>query len=743
MKKKLHQEAAKLNQLINYDEKNRVFHLHNDQISYLLAVEEGKTLAHLYFGKAIKNYHGQMRYPRVDRGFSGNLPGSLDRTFSRDSLPKEYSSAGEMDYHTPAAVIRQSDGSNALFLTYEGYKIVDGKPDLEGLPHSFVESKDEAQTLIITLIDEKSQVKFELSYTIYRNRSVITRSVKVINDGDEKVNIEKVASMQIDFVDRDFESITLPGAHAHERRVERSEINQGIHVYSSHRGTSSHQMNPFMALVDPDTTEFAGEAYGFALVYSGNHKFEVERDQFAQTHVNIGINDFNFNWELRPTDSFQTPEVLMVYSDQGINKMSQAFHSLIHERVIRSKYKNQVRPILVNNWEATYFDFDEKKLQPIVDDAKEMGIEMFVLDDGWFGHRDDDNSSLGDWSVFEKKFPNGLDHFADYVHQQGLKFGLWFEPEMISMDSDLYKKHPDYLMHVPGRLPSPSRNQYVLDLGRKEVRDNIFDQMNNILSSGKIDYIKWDMNRHLSDIYEADLPSARQGEVYHRYVLGLYDLLGRVVDTYPDLLIEGCSGGGGRFDAGMAYYTPQIWASDDSDAIDRLSIQYGTSLVYPQSMMTSHVSVSPNEQNGRITPFNTRGVVAMWGDLGYELDLTKMSKEDRQAVKDQVAEYKKIRQVTQYGTFYRLKNAQISNQCAWETVSPDKNEVVLSVVKVMASAQPYLTKTKLVGLDPEKYYEDQASHEVYGGDELMNLGIYDPVEHGDFMAHLYHFKAIN
>lgn len=732
-----------MNQLINYDEKNKVFHLHNDQISYLLAVEEGKTLAHLYFGKAIKNYHGELRYPRVDRGFSGNLPGSLDRTFSRDSLPKEYSSAGEMDYHTPAAVIRQSDGSNALFLTYEGYKIVDGKPDLEGLPNSFVESKDEAQTLIVTLIDEKSHVKFELSYTIYRNRPVITRSVKVINDGDEKVNIEKVASMQIDFVDRDFESITLPGAHAHERRVERSEINQGIHVYSSHRGTSSHQMNPFMALVDLDTTEFAGDAYGFALVYSGNHKFEVERDQFAQTHVNIGINDFNFNWELRPTASFQTPEVLMVYSDQGINKMSQAFHSLIHERVIRSKYKNQVRPILVNNWEATYFDFDEKKLQPIVDDAKEMGIEMFVLDDGWFGHRDDDNSSLGDWSVFEKKFPNGLDHFADYVHQQGLKFGLWFEPEMISMDSDLYKKHPNYLMHVPGRLPSPSRNQYVLDLGRKEVRDNIFDQMNNILSSGKIDYIKWDMNRHLSDIYEADLPSARQGEVYHRYVLGLYNLLERVVDTYPDLLIEGCSGGGGRFDAGMAYYTPQIWASDDSDAIDRLSIQYGTSLVYPQSMMTSHVSVSPNEQNGRITPFSTRGVVAMWGDLGYELDLTKMSKEDRQAVKDQVAKYKKIRQVTQYGTFYRLKNAQTSNQCAWETVSPDKNEVVLSVVKVMASAQPYLTKTKLVGLDPEKQYEDQASHEVYGGDELMNLGIYDPVEHGDFMAHLYHFKAIN
>jgi alpha-galactosidase len=648
-----------------------------------------------------------------------------------------------MDYHTPAAVVRQKDGSNALFLTYEGYKIVDGKPDLKGLPHSFVENKDEAETLIVTLIDEKSKVKFELSYTIYRDRPVITRSVRVVNDGNDAVNIEKVASMQIDFVDRNFESITLPGAHAHERRVERSKINQGIHVYASHRGTSSHQMNPFLALVDPETIECTGDAYGFAFVYSGNHKFEVEKDQFAQTHVNIGIDDFNFNWELKPEASFQTPEVLMVYSDQGLNKMSQAFHSLIHDRVIRSKYKDQVRPILVNNWEATYFDFNEDKLKPIVDDAKEMGIEMFVLDDGWFGHRDDDNSSLGDWKVFKKKFPNGLDHFADYVHQQGLKFGLWFEPEMISIDSDLYKKHPDYLMHVPGRTPSPSRNQYVLDLGRKEVRDNIFDQMDQILSSNKINYIKWDMNRHLSDIYEADLPSSRQGEVYHRYVLGLYDLLERIVDKYPDLLIEGCSGGGGRFDAGMAYYNPQIWASDDSDAIDRLSIQYGTSLVYPQSMMTSHVSVSPNEQNGRITPFNTRGVVAMWGDLGYELDLTKMSKEDRQAVKEQVAEYKKIRKVTQYGTFYRLKSAQTSNQCAWETVSLDKNETVLSVVRVMASAQPDLTKTKLVGLDPQKHYEDQETHEVYGGDELMNLGLYDPVERGDFKAKMYHFKAID
>lgn len=729
--------------LITFDEKNKVFHLHNDQISYLISIEDGGTLSHLYFGKSIKAYHGELRYPRLDRGFSGNLPGSLDRTFSKDSLPQEYSSAGEMDFRTPAMIVRQPDGSNAVFLTYENYQIVPGKPELKGLPHAWVKNKDEAETLIITLKDKFSELRFDLLYTIYRDRSVIVRSTKVRNAGKETVKIEKVASMQMDFVDRDFDMITLPGAHVHERRVERNKVNQGIHVYSSIRGTSSHQMNPFVALVDQDTNEFAGDAYGFAFVYSGNHKFEVEKDPYAQTRIVVGINDYNFSWMLNAQESFQTPEVLMVYSDQGLNKMSQAFHSIIHDRIMRSKYKDQVRPIVVNNWEATYFDFDEDKLKPIVDKAKELGIEMFVLDDGWFGHRDDDNSSLGDWQVFEKKFPHGLDHFANYVHQQGLKFGLWFEPEMISIDSNLYQKHPDYLMHVPGRTPSPARNQYLLDLGRAEVRNNIFDQMKAILDSGKIDYIKWDMNRHLSDIYQADLPADRQGEVYHRYVLGLYNLLEKIVDRYPDLLIEGCSGGGGRFDAGMAYYNPQIWASDDSDAIDRLTIQYGTSLVYPQSMMTSHVSVSPNEQNGRITPFKTRGIVAMWGDLGYELDLTKLSEADQNAVAKQVAEYKKIRKITQYGTFYRLKDAQTSNQCVWETVSPDKNEFVLSTVKVMASAQPYFTKTKLVGLDPNKHYEDQTTHQVYGGDELMNLGIYDPVEHGDFMAYQYHFKAIN
>lgn len=729
--------------LITFDEKNKVFHLHNDDISYLMSIEDGETLSHLYFGKRVDNYHGQLRYPRVDRGFSGNLPGSLDRTFSRDSLSKEYSSSGEMDYHTPAAIVRNADGSNALFLQYSGYKIENGKPNLVGLPQSWVKDDNEAQTLIVELVDKVSKLQFDLIYTIYRDRPIITRSVKVKNNGQNSIFLEKVASMQIDFVNRDFETITLPGAHANERHMQRQRINQGIHVYGSHRGASSHQMNPFIALVDPNTDEFNGDAYGFAFVYSGNHAIEVEKDQFNQTHLNIGINDYNFKWELDKDAEFQTPEVVMTYSDHGLNKMSQSFHSLIHDRIIRSKYKDQVRPILVNNWEATYFDFDEEKLKPIVDDAKKLGIEMFVLDDGWFGHRDDDNSSLGDWKVYKKKFPQGLGHFANYVHQQGLKFGLWFEPEMISFDSDLYKEHPDYLMQIPGRTPSPSRNQYVLDLGRKEVRDNIYDQMVKVLDTVDIDYIKWDMNRHISDVFEHDLPSERQGESYHRYILGVYDLMERLTSNYPDILIEGCSGGGGRFDAGMAYYTPQIWASDNSDAIARLTIQYGTSLVYPQSMMTSHVSVSPNEQNGRVTPFDTRGHVAMWGDLGYELDLTKMSAEDSQKVKRQVADYKAIREVTQYGKFYRLKNPKNGNQAAWMAVSPDKSEAVVTWVQILSYAQPYLTKTKLAGLDPDKQYKDLASGKIYGGDELMNMGIYDPVVRQDFASKMYHFKAID
>lgn len=731
-----------MNDLIEFDSKRQVFHLHNGNISYIFSVEEGGTLCHLYFGRRVQKYHGELKYPRVDRGFSGNLPGSLDRTFSRDTLPKEYSGAGEMDYHTPATIVRQENGSNALMLKYKNYKIEDGKPKLEGLPAAHVENEKEAQTLTITLEDELTGLEYDLLYTVYRDVSIITRSVKVRNTGKKTVFLEKVASLQLDFVDRDFDSICLPGAHANERHLERSSVGYGIQKFGSIRGTSSHQMNPFLALADRKTDEFSGDVYGFAFAYSGNHSFEVEKDQIDQTHLVIGINDYNFSWKLDAGSEFQTPEVLMTYSDQGLNKMSQAFHEIIRERIVRSKFKHADRPILVNNWEATYFDFNEEKLKTIVDEAENLGIEMFVLDDGWFGHRDDDNSSLGDWTVYKKKFPSGLGHFADYVHEKGLKFGLWFEPEMISYDSELYRKHPEYLMQVPGRKPSPSRNQYVLDLTRKEVIDDLFGQISKVLKEGGVDYVKWDMNRHLSDVYSASLPKDRQGEVYHRYVLGLYELMERITSAFPDVLFEGCSGGGGRFDAGFAYYMPQIWTSDNTDAVSRLTIQYGTSLVYPISMTTAHVSAIPNHQTGRKTSFETRGNAAMSAVFGYELDLTKMSQEDKDQVKEQVACYKEIRKLIQYGNFYRLKSPVETNQAAWMFVSDDKRDVCVMTFQVLAFAQPCLTKTKLFGLDPELEYENLETHEIFGGDELMELGFYDPIVHQDYTSKMYRFKGI-
>lgn len=728
--------------LITFDEKQKLFHLHNQEISYLFALEEENILSHLYFGAKVPAYHGQLRYPRVDRGFSGNLPDKTDRTYSLDTLPQEYSASGDSDYRLPAAIIEHADGSRADRWIFKDYQIIDGKPDLEGLPQAFVEDKKEAQTLIVTLLDQISQLEVDLSYTIYRDYPIITRSSKLKNLGQETVTIQKLASLQLDFVAKDFESICLPGAHANERHLTRAKVDAGVKSFESRRGSSSHHMNPFLALVSPKTDEFSGEAYGFELVYSGNHKFELEQDQIEQTRLLIGINDYNFSWELKSGESFQTPEVLMTYSDSGLNKMSQAFHHIIRDRVVRSKYKYQQRPILVNNWEATYFDFDEEKLKPIVDDAKKLGIEMFVLDDGWFGHRDNDNSSLGDWTVYKKKFPRGIKHFSDYVHSQGLKFGIWVEPEMISLDSDLYRQHPDYLMQVPNRKPSPSRSQFVLDMSRPEVQENIYQQLSHVLDQG-IDYIKWDMNRNISDVYSLGLPPKRQGEVYHRYILGVYALLEKLTTNYPDILFEGCSGGGGRFDAGWAYYMPQSWASDNTDAIARLTIQYGTSLAYPISTMTAHVSAIPNHQTGRKTPLTTRGDVAMSGVFGYELDLTKMTVEEQEAVKQQVAAYKEVRNLVQYGEFYRLKGPHEGNQTAWMFVSADQREAVLFTFQVQAFAQGPLTKTHLAGLNPELIYREEKTAQEYSGAELMKLGIYDPVVHQDYTSKSYYFKAID
>lgn len=727
--------------LIDFDTKTQSFHLHNDDISYVLGIEAGGVLAHLYYGQRIKQYHGHLKSPRLDRGFSGNLPKSSDRTYSLDAILREYSYEGDGDFRTPALVVRQADGSRSAFFKYQDYTISDGKPTLAGLPATYVVDEHEAQTLTVNLVDEVSQLTLVMRYTIYRQRPVITRSVQIINNGEQAVHLEKIASMMIDLPADEKDVISLPGGHANERNINCEPITFGTKTFQSRRGTTSHHMNNFIAIADTQTNEFKGEVVGLSFVYSGNHKEEVSKDPYGTYRIAVGINDDQFDWEVAAKDSFQAPEVIMTYSNTGLNGMSQALHNLLQQRMVRSKYKNSVRPIVVNNWEATFMDFDEARLQPIVDEAKDMGIEMFVLDDGWFGHRDDDNTSLGDWQVLAKKFPQGLQHFANYIHERDLQFGIWFEPEMISIDSDLYKNHPEYMLKVPNRTPSPSRNQYVLDIGRPEVRENIHSQMKAIFDNTDIDYVKWDMNRNLTDIYATDLPASRQGEVMHRYVLGLYQLLEELTTEYPDILWEGCSGGGGRIDAGFMYYMPQSWTSDNTDAVARMKIQYGTSLAYPISFFTSHVSEAPNQQTGRYTSLQTRGAVAMSSVFGYELDLTQMTDDEKQAVKEQVAQYKQMRQLVQYGQYSRLIDPNEGNRCAWMFVSDDKNEALVFSFNILAQAQPENKMLKLVDLDADKVYEDVATGDEFGGDELMHAGIYEPAVFSDFNAMIYHYKA--
>ena len=729
---------------ILFDEKSRVFHLRNTFLSYLIKIEESNVLAHIYFGKPVKQYKDNKNYPRRDRGFSGNIPLNPDRSLSKDTLPQEYSSHGSMDFRTPASIIQRKNGSDLLDLRYDSHYITDGKPDIEGLPQTYVLDKSEAQTLVISLKDRETAIYFDLFYTIFSDRAVITRSVKIRNETRETIKLEKAASFQLDFAHtrRFDEVIALPGAHVNERQISRQSLLSGTKVFESRRGTSSHHMNNFIALVHHHTTENTGEAIGLQFVYSGNHSFELEKDQINQLRVVGGINSHCFSWELNANQSFQTPEMILSYSSQGLNKMSQIHPELLRERIARGRHQFAERPILVNNWEATYFDFNSEKIKAIIDEAKELGIEMFVLDDGWFGKRDADNSSLGDWFEYKGKLTNGLREIADYAHSKGLKFGLWFEPEMISIDSELYRTHPDFLMQVPGRMPSASRSQHVLDFTRLDVRQTIEKQMRKILDTIPLDYIKWDMNRSLSDIYSITLDPLRQGEVAHRYMLGLYELLEHLTADYPEILWEGCSGGGGRFDAGFIYYMPQSWTSDNTDAVERMKIQYGTSLAYPISSITAHVSAVPNHQTGRSTSLKTRGETAMSAVFGYELDLTKLSPEEKKQVKEQIISYQTIRPVIQYGHYYRLASPFEENIVAWMFVSPKQDEAIVFLGRILTSAQPAFHEVYLLGLDDEALYQEQTSKRLFSGAELMTVGLYFPDFQGDFQTELLHFKKL-
>lgn len=729
---------------ILFDEKSRVFHLRNTFLSYLIKIEERNVLAHIYFGKPVKQYKDNKNYPRRDRGFSGNVPLNPDRSLSKDTLPQEYSSHGSMDFRTPASIIQRKNGSDLLDLRYDSHYITDGKPEIEGLPQTYVMDKSEAQTLVISLKDRETAIYFDLFYTIFTDRAVITRSVKIRNETGETIKLEKAASFQLDFAHtrRFDEVIALPGAHVNERQISRQSVLSGTKVFESRRGTSSHHMNNFIALIHHHTTENTGEAIGLQFVYSGNHSFELEKDQINQLRVVGGINSHRFSWELNAGQSFQTPEMILSYSSQGLNKMSQIHHELLRERIARGRHQFAERPILVNNWEATYFDFNSEKIKAIIDEAKELGIEMFVLDDGWFGKRDADNSSLGDWFEYEGKLTNGLREIADYAHSKGLKFGLWFEPEMISVDSELYRTHSDFLMQEPGRMPSASRSQHVLDFTRLDVRQTIEKQMRKILDTIPLDYIKWDMNRSLSDVYSITLDPQRQGEVAHRYMLGLYELLEHLITDYPEILWEGCSGGGGRFDAGFIYYMPQSWTSDNTDAVERMKIQYGTSLAYPISSITAHVSAVPNHQTDRSTSLKTRGETAMSAVFGYELDLTKLSPEEKKQVKDQIISYQTIRPVIQYGHYYRLASPFEENIAAWMFVSPKQDEAIVFLGRILASAQPAFHEVYLMGLDDEALYQEQTSKRIFSGAELMTVGLYFPDFQGDFQTELLHFKKL-
>ncbi|BCZ48698.1 alpha-galactosidase [Clostridium gelidum] len=724
---------------IVYDSVQKTFHLQNKNISYVMKIIKDGYLVNVYFGKKINKYNESNSIAYYDRGFSPN-PDPLDRTFSLDTIPSEYPAYGNGDFRVPAFQVEQKNGSRVTDLRYKSHNIYDGKKKLQGLPSTYVEDEAEAKTLEIVMEDKLIGLTVTLMYTIYIDFDVIARSVSLKNNGEEELNITRAMSASIDYRESNFELITLYGAHINEKNIARRKLVPGIQMVESCRGASSPEQAPFLALVRSDTSEDSGEVYSFNFVYSGNFTAQVQVDQFSNTRVIMGINPSDFSWLLQKGEEFQTPEVIMTYSSDGLNGMSRTYHKLYSTRLCRGTFRDKERPILINNWEATYFDFNADKIKEIAKSGKELGLELFVLDDGWFGTRDDDQSSLGDWIVDKNKLPNGLDDLVNDITNLGMQFGIWFEPEMISEDSDLYRNHPDWALHVPNRMCTVGRSQLVLDLSRKEVCDYIIDAVSNILSNSKITYVKWDMNRHMTDIWSEASEPKRQKETAHRYILGLYYILEALTTKFKHVLFEGCSSGGGRFDAGMIYYMPQTWTSDNSDAVCRLKIQYGTSLVYPPITMGAHVSTVPNHQVGRITPLETRAHVAMSGNFGYELNLMNISQEEKEMMKEQIALYKKIRHIIQFGDFYRILSPFDTNEAAWNFVSNDKTEFVGMYFKILSEPGSSIRTLKFKGLNPDCYYENLETKKVFGGDELMNVGITVNIVVKDFISKLWRFK---
>ena len=712
---------------IIFHKETKTFHLYNEEISYIMCVLENGHMGQLYYGKRIHDKPDfsylveKCGRPMTSYIFEG------DRSFSLEHIRQEYP-------------------------VYGGYEILKGKPSLKGLPATYTESEEEAETLKIILKDNLTGAKLTLLYTIFSKGSAIARSAHICNEGEKVLHLQTMMSLNLDLPDKDYVWMQLSGAWSRERYVKNRILEQGITAIDSMRGNSSHEHNPFMVLKRPNAGETSGEVIGFSLIYSGNFRMQAEVDTHDVTRITVGINPDRFDWKLEPGEEFQTPEAVMVYSDQGLNRMSQTFHRLYAKRLARGYWRDRPRPILNNNWEATYFNFTEDRLVQIASKAKECGVELFVLDDGWFGQRNDDHAGLGDWVANPERLPNGIKGLSERIEAMGIKFGLWFEPEMTNKDSDLYRAHPDWILHTPGRNASHGRYQYVLDFSRKEVVEYIYEMMAKILSEAKVSYIKWDMNRSITECYSVALPADRQGEVFHRYILGVYDLYERLTSEFPEVLFESCSSGGGRFDPGMLYYAPQGWTSDDSDAIERLKIQYGTSLCYPISSMGSHVSVIPNHQVFRKTPLHTRANVAYFGTFGYELDLNSLKEEEIAEVKEQIIFMKKYRKLFQFGDFYRLKSPFEGNETIWMVVSEDKKTAIVGYYRTLNGVNQAYSRIKLQGLDPDMLYENILNKTENYGDELMNFGLIttdvtagevpgDATPCTDFESRIYILKA--
>ncbi len=724
---------------ITYFEKERIFKLDTKNTSYVIGiVDKEGFVGHAYYGKKLQE--ADLAYlMRIYEGIRTPETNNRDRLSFYDAFPMEYPTHGIGDFRESALRVEDADGHFANKLTYRSHEFFKGKKKLAGLPATWCEKDEDCETLELTLEDKEAKLAVVLSYSVFNDVDAVVRHARIINESEETVYVTKAMSASFDLDNNEYDKIVLYGSWARERYIDRTPVSYGIQMSRSSRGEGGHQEHAFTALLEKSATQNSGEVYGMDLIYSGNFRTLQERNQFDNIRIMTGINPEDFKWQLTPGESFQTPEAVLVYSNEGIGGMSRCFHDLYRNHLIRGYYRDKKRPILINNWEATYFNFDTEKLLAIARQAAPLGIEMLVMDDGWFGNRFDDNRALGDWEVNEEKLQGGLKHLVDEVNKLGLKFGIWFEPEMISPESRLYEEHPDWAFTVPGREPGLARNQLVLDISREEVADYIFEKIAKVLRSANIEYVKWDMNRPLADIASAALPAERQGEIFHRYVLGVYRMQERLITEFPNLLLENCSGGGARFDAGMLYYSPQIWCSDDTDAIERLTIQEGTALIYPLSAMGAHVSDCPNHTVGRTTPFATRGAVALAGTFGYELDITKISEEDRNQIPEQTKLYHKYNDLVRTGDYYRMASYRENGYYdAYMVVSKDKTEALATYVCVKRRPNPRSRSLKFLGLDPEKTYRIEGEDRTYLGSTLMNAGIYMEEPWGDYQAKLIH-----